>query len=359
MSLEHIDDLARALPPYRPEASRAEQVRTAVLAASAGVARSRPSSRRFAYAIVAAAAVAAAAGVLWKVTRPAATPEQVARADRRATVTPIGEARYELGAIALDEVVRAHDGRLRVTVETLIDGERFRLVTGDGELETRGGGFEVELRMDHLQSVVCSSGQIEVRPEHGEVVLLDAGERWDAPDRAVAPPPAPEPPVPTAVDPPAPAPGPPKRTPKVQRSGGSVATPVKPPVDAPGEAEFRAGWAALKAGDPEKAADSFAAARQVKGTVLAEDASFWEGIALARAGKASKAIAALRRFVSKYSSSSRSGEAQAKLGWLLYDAGELDAAERHFEAAVDDRVPKVQKSARDGLEAIARRRGAE
>lgn len=357
MNPEHIDDLVRALPPYRPEASRVEQVRTAVLAASVGVARPRRSSRRVAYAIVAAAAVAAAAGVLWKVTRPAATPEQVARADRRGTVTPIGEARYELGPVALDEVVQAHDGRLRVTVETLIDGERFRVVTGDGEVETRGGSFEVELRTDHLQTVVCSSGQIEVRPEYSEAVLLDAGERWEAPKLAVETPPAPEP-VPTTVEPPAPAPDPPKRTPKVQKSNGSVGTPVKPPVDAPGEAEFRAGWAALKAGEPEKAADSFAAARQVKGTVLAEDASFWEGIALARAGKSSKAIAALRRFVSKYPSSSRSGEAQAKLGWLLYDAGELDAAERYFESAVDDRVPKVQKSARDGLEAIARKRGA-
>ena len=105
-------------------------------------------------------------------------------------------------------------------------------------------------------------------------------------------------------------------------------------------------------------APAVAAARQVKGTVLAEDASFWEGIALARAGKSSKAIAALRRFVTKYPSSSRAGEASAKLGWLLYDAGELDAAERYFESAADDRVPKVQKSARDGLEAIARKRGA-
>src|SRR5258705_271067 len=73
--------------------------------------------------------------------------------------------------------------------------------------------------------------------------------------------------------------------------------PAGPPITpAPGEAEFRAGWAALEAHEPARAAGSFAAARLTKGSPLAEDASFWEGIALARAGQASKAIAALRRF---------------------------------------------------------------
>jgi len=360
MRPDPIDDLARALPPYRPAASRVEQVRTAVLAGAPAVTRARPAARRATYAVVAAAALAAAATLIWIARRPAAGPEHAtiepARVERHGTVVPLGEARFELGAVLPDETVRVRDGVVRVTVTPLGAGERFRILTGDAEVEVRGTELDVEVRADHLQSVTCASGVVEVRPSYAEAVLLEAGERWDAPKLATVTPAESAPVVePVAV---APAKPTPRRTPNVQASTGSASSPIKVPVDAPGEAEFREGWAALKAGEPADAADSFAAARQVKGTVLAEDASFWEGIALARAGKSSKAIAALRRFVSKYPKSSRSGEAAAKLGWLLHDAGDLDEAERYFESASDDVVPKVQKSARDGLESIARKRAA-
>jgi hypothetical protein len=46
------------------------------------------------------------------------------------------------------------------------------------------------------------------------------------------------------------------------------------------------------------------------------------------------------------------------LGWILYDAGELDAATKRFERAANDSVPKVRESANRGLEAIKRKRVA-
>jgi hypothetical protein len=42
---------------------------------------------------------------------------------------------------------------------------------------------------------------------------------------------------------------------------------------------------------------------------------------------------------------------------MLYDAGELDAAQQRFDLAARDRVPKVKESAERGLEAIKRKRG--
>jgi TolA-binding protein len=66
--------------------------------------------------------------------------------------------------------------------------------------------------------------------------------------------------------------------------------------------------------------------------------------------------AILHEFVSEHPRSSRAGEASAKLGWLLYEAGQLDDATPAFESAAGDRVPQVKKSARDGLESIERRR---
>lgn len=276
MNPDPLDDLARALSPYQPAASRVEQVRTAVLAGAPTVTQLRPRSRRPTYAIIGAlvlAAGAAAAAVFW-----------TARVDAPATAMP------------------DHDAR-----------------TDD----------------DH--------------PAPAPVVRTPANAPTPSPEppRPIEPPRSIEPPRPIEL---------PRRTPKAQFSTGTSPSPPKPPLAAPGEAEFRAGWTALKGGDPASAAASFEAARKAKGSAVAEDASFWEGIALARAGQSRNAIVALRRFVVTYPSSSRAGEAAAKLGWLLYDAGDLDAAERQFERAVDNIVPKVQKSARDGLEAVARKR---
>jgi hypothetical protein len=281
MNPDSIDDLARALSPYRPAASRIEQVRTAVLAGAPAVARLRPRSRRPVYAVIGAvalAAAAAAAAVVWIARSPAAaTAEDAAmepaRVDAPGMVVPIDDVRVD--------------------------------------------------RDDEALVPVVETPATAVPPEHE---------------------------MPSAIDPP-------RRAPKAHLSTGTPPSPAKAPLAAPGEAEFRAGWTALKADDPVSAAASFEAARHAKGSAVAEDASFWEGIALARAGQSRKAIAALRRFVVVYPSSSRAGEAAAKLGWLLYDAGELDAAQRQFESADDNVVPKVQKSARDGLEAVARKRG--
>lgn len=273
MSPEMIDDLARALPPYRPEASRVEQVRTAVLAGAPTMARPRRMSRRTVYVLAAAALLTAvAAAAVWMATRDA-TPDAP-------------EVQEPAPAPPRDTVIAERD-------------------------------------------------EAPVVPE--PVVAI-----------------APVPTTPARRDETAPAP----RAPTVHRSVETAAPSVKTPIDAPGEAEFRAGWAALKSGAPDRAAVSFEAARTAKGSAVAEDASFWEAIALARAGAPTRSIAALRRFLDAYPSSARAGEAAAKLGWLLYDAGDLDDAERRFRAAADDVVPKVQKSARDGLAAIARERGA-
>ena len=59
--------------------------------------------------------------------------------------------------------------------------------------------------------------------------------------------------------------------------------------------------------------------------------------------------------MTSFPSSARSGEAAALLGWILYEAGELQAAEVRFRQAVTDRVPKVRVSAERGLTAIARK----
>ena len=125
----------------------------------------------------------------------------------------------------------------------------------------------------------------------------------------------------------------------------------------PGEAEFRAGWAALRAGDASAAAKAFSTAcNEALHAPLGEDACFWTGAAAKRAGDAATARTALEYFLKQFPTSPRATEASALLGWLLYDAGELDAAEQAFHRAEHDRVPKVRDSALRGLTAIQRKR---
>jgi TolA-binding protein len=130
------------------------------------------------------------------------------------------------------------------------------------------------------------------------------------------------------------------------------------PSASPGEAEFRAGWAALRAGDASAAAKAFSTAcTEAAHGALGEDACFWAGAAAKRAGDAAMARTALEQFGKMFPTSARAAEAAALLGWLLYDAGELDRAERLFHQAESDRVPKVRESAQHGLAAIQRKRG--
>ncbi len=84
---------------------------------------------------------------------------------------------------------------------------------------------------------------------------------------------------------------------------------------------------------------------------LAEDASFWRAVALARGRRADAAIRALEQYLSRYPASVRAGEASVALGWLLLERGARDAATDCFLAALDDPLPRVRKSAAEGLKA--------
>lgn len=351
-----LDAVARTLEANVSSRESAEQLRTSVLA-SAG-AQNQQSRRSPAPFVIAGVAIAAAL-VLW-VGRSAHTSVKL-------VITSIDIAQYEHTSDWPDYVVHLDDGRLDVQVATLDNGDRFRVTTLDAEVEVRGAHFEVGAEHDRLQSVLVREGRVEVHPKDQQVVILSAGESWNAPklvqrDEVIAPrtlvvptpPPiiastpavhAKPPHVSRSPEPPAP---PPFATPP---------TPVAPVLAKPGEAEFRAGWAALRAGDASAAAKVFSTAcNEALHEPLGEDACFWTGAAAKRAGDTATARTALEHFLKQFPTSPRASEAAALLGWLLYDAGELDAAEQDFHRAEHDRVPKVRDSAQRGLTAIQRKR---
>ncbi len=153
--------------------------------------------------------------------------------------------------------------------------------------------------------------------------------------------------APTAVRQP-----PPRSTRRVAATSTVAARESQPNV----EVAFARGWSALRTDDFEAAAQAFAqAASERDDTALAEDASFWRGVALDRANRLAEAQEALTRFLVRYPNSDRAGEAAVMLGWLLLHAGDVTAAEARFGSALGNPSERVRRSGRAGLAAAGRR----
>ena len=381
---DQLDALARGLPPLVPAAQRSEQTRTSLLASTTSAAQQSRRSGKVMVAAIALPLAAAAVIAIWIGTRPAALPPGD-------TIVSVGAVKFEVASDWPDRIVRLDDGSLDIELSAVAVDERFRVRVPDGELESRAARFTVNVRGDRVASVIVSRGQLELRVVGHAPVIIAAGQSWAAPITArrdaidpMRDVPTPEPgptPEPQPIDskPTDPRPMVTKRpvesvrpserekeptstvsatikipTEPLPRTLPSLPTPPSPPSR--GEPEFRAGMIAWRNGDPGAASASFATACTTAQSALAEDACFWAGAAARRANQVVAAGDALARFLQRFPSSSRAGEAAALLGWILFEAGDLDGAERRFQQAANDRVPKVRESAARGITAIDRKR---
>lgn len=332
-----VVELARLATRPLPPAAQREELRTAILASSPGA----PVVRRRT-AIAGAAALAAAGAALYIGLRP--DPPAPAR---HATIVPHAGARFSAASDRPDELVYLLDGGIDVAVTPLEPGERFRVVTVDAEVEVHGTAFEISAHDRRLASVRVHHGAVEVRPLGAPPRLLHAGDAWaPAPVKtaSVEAPPAPAPPPP-----PPPIAATPKR---VAGERAQVARAAPPAARPPQAIAYDDAWAALRANDFATASAAFARTALLDPDgPLAEDASYWYPVALARA-KRGEAAGAFRDFLERYPRSPHAGEASAMLGWLLVDAGERAEAERRFRAALDAPTEQVRTSARAGLAAL-------
>lgn len=250
-----------------------------------------------------------------------------------------------------DEIVRVRRGTVSLTVDPLATAERFRVITGDAEIEVRGTSFDVEVDGDRLQRVKVYTGVVVVRRQDDGEVELHAGESWDAATIDLAGRPARPEPVAIA-------------DPLLEAAAPIVVTarhrnPPKPqPVAAlrhPGEQAFAAGWRALQAGDLAGAAAQFDEAGADPRSPLAEDASYWRGIALLKAARTAEAIVALDQFLARFPRSVRAPEAAARIGWLHFERGEHAEARTRFEQARAQGRGDVRVSAEAGLRSLGAR----
>ncbi|MEO8706205.1 MAG: FecR domain-containing protein [Kofleriaceae bacterium] len=334
-------ELARRIVVRVPASASREEMRTAILATNATIAAGRSAGPRRRWLVAGAVAMAAAVALIVAV-RADDPSEPIAR-HPHGTIHPHDGARYTAGSTIPDEVVMLHDGAIDVEVTPLDPGERFRVITADSEIEVRGTAFAVTVRLGRLVSVVVQHGLVEVRPHGGTARLLATGESWAAPViTAVVTTPPPEPPPPPPVVRPRRAPTP--------------IAPAPPPVTerSPQEVAYDAAWVAMRASDFAAAASTFARAGILDPDgPLAEDASYWYAVALARA-KRPEALQAFREFLDRYPRSPRAYDSSAMLGWLLVDS-ERAEAERHFRFALGASSAKIRDSARAGLDALSGR----
>jgi TolA-binding protein len=308
-------------------------------------------------AAVAAAGLALFVGArLWR-ERSQGTP---ATPSFRAAVQPLGTASFVHERAAEEEWVRLTEGEVRVQVQPLHKGERFRVISSDGEVEVRGTVFNTKVLHDHLYSVTVVEGHVDVRRHGGSLLRLGPGERWEAETPSLAPPPAGR----ASVAPPGPSrpphlESPPKAVGERTLHRSTLAKATLPPAPIPAERAFAEGWGSLRRGQFEVAASAFdRAVATGAGEPILEDARFWRAVALARADRRKAAIAALRDFIARHPTSPRFTEASSILGWQLVKEGMTKEAEQRFQAAAQASQPAVRESARAGLGAIAAQRAS-
>lgn len=288
------------------------------------------------------------------------------------------DARYALVSPQPNEIIRLYDGTITVSVTPLQPGERFRVITGDGEVEVHGTIFDITAIEDSLTTVRVHEGVVAVRPEEQPATELRHGDRWTLntgladltpplPAATTPQPPSPLPiephlepdiaPLPTA--PPSaqgrPSPDVPQHaaahamnprdassdtradrdaatraTDGNPQSGTGAAPTASTAVDVPpstptgpDELAFQRGWELLQQGQASAAATAFAQVGSQSS--VAEDAAFWRGIALGRNRQLQASERALLDFVRRYPASARVAEAWLAIGMIRSQDGGADA----------------------------------
>jgi trimeric autotransporter adhesin len=333
-----------------------------------------------------AAVVLAAAAVLIVLLRPAAptrdlpiasseppdsSPSHVVTFDTapppptrpRASLTAEIGARYERRADPSVDRIALRDGALTietVSVPVILSGDNASVRSSSARVSARAAGGV-------LRQVQVFAGSVEIET-NSTTVIISAGETWTYDDPAD---PATDPAAATADPAAAAAATATTATAAAAAAAAATAAATGSAAAAAAAADsdsaaaaaatatataaasasarvtaFRRGWTALRANDFSAAAALFDLAVDDPG--VGEDATYWAAIAHGRAGDTSLARAGLERFLARFPSSSRAGEAHLALARLL-DATDPVAARAHREEAAKDPDPRVRSAAEAAL----------
>ena len=113
------------------------------------------------------------------------------------------------------------------------------------------------------------------------------------------------------------------------------------------EDAFREGWAALRAHHPGLAAAWFG--QVAPDSSLDEDARYWRGVSLARAGRLRRAAAALSTFMERYPHSLRRNQVAVVLGWVYVRREQAEEAATYFAQGLLADSAETREQAARGL----------
>ena len=407
-------ELASSLPIHQIPQDRRDAMRFELQAAARGrskgpvVDHASRGPRRRAYMMMAIAAAIGA--LLFGLVLLTQTSENT----EGGSPGPIARIRLEPDAVGdsmtpgPDEVFRLVRGVASFEVRPLEDGERFRVLAGDGVVEVRGTSFTVEVREGRLVQVDVSEGHVLVDVEERRVASLVAGGSWSRPEEtvvaAVSDPveeelgelepiaaPAPLGVVPPVVRPrravmrparrPALAPEIPQSAPvepaePTASELPAVAEPspeaaaveeVEPSPTAPAAAlapaspelgdhdeAFSRAWRMLRTGRALEAARAFDAlwARSNLDPARRADVLYWAAESHRQAGDLLAAESRAAMLLRNDPTAWRAPEANLIMGEAAQRRGNLTAARRAFERAAETGSPRVSRHARRALELL-------
>lgn len=353
MALEEERDaqsLFKNFPRRAPSPTEHENAKQALLAAAAQPAK----TRRIWPLLVGLAAVfvLATSAALFFGSEP---PGKAAPSPERRGVVYAGDgARFLQDRKKGDEVVRLTEGTITVEVEHLQPGERFRVVTGDAEVEVRGTAFEVVVHNDRLVSVKVIRGAVDVRPKEKPTVRLSPGQKWETPEAAS---------LPTSEPTPAsePASIPTSEPVSLPTTMLAASTPVlkapAPVLKAPApktnseEEIFQSALAAMRAGNLEEAEKGFAEVAASQNSGFAEDASYWLARTLNRSGSP-RAQAACEDFITRYPGNPKVYDIRLALAQLFLKQKKEAEARIQLEEVTKSAPEVLKRRAQEVLDAL-------
>jgi TolA-binding protein len=281
---------------------------------------------------LAASVALLAAGAYWFI--PGEAPIKQAPSSIAKVISKDG-ALFTQERLPNQEKITLTTGKISVSASTEKPGERLLVATKDAEIVMYAASAEIFATSGEIESVYVFAGTIELRYLEQPAIIVSAGERWTKPEAIQSTTPSSEP---TSIATSLP----------VQEPAPVASRPVK---SNPGEEWFADGFALMREKKFEEAALAFGKAAKSRGS-LQEDALFWQAMAWGRAQKQSESRAALESFLLQYPTSPRAGEAALALGWILFDAKDVEGARRWFKVAERDPSETVKQRAEDALQQL-------
>jgi len=248
---------------------------------------------------------------------PAASPSAIVFAGE---VFPTEGARWSQARERTDESVRLDVGTLRIQVRRQAPGERFDVLLPDGVIDVRGTTFEVTANARSTERVHVDEGVVSLRIGTNEEIILRSGATWVAGtiDEAQSAP-ASDSAVATSQAPARVTEA--RRAPTLRLKDGATVQ-----VDDGADA-YAGAIQLLESHRYSEAADAFRDfASAHAGSALAEDASFLEATALARAGRVDAAGLAAEHHLQRFPQSFHRKEAAILVARAARDRGDCARA---------------------------------